>query len=100
MCMVQLLLLSGCLRLCCMQVCLSIINDGEVDAAWAPSITIKEILRGIQDLLDCPNLKSPANVGACTCTPAAPRCVHPPALQPGGLSSAAAPRLLRPPGRR
>lgn len=37
-------------------VCLSIIGHD-----WKPSITIKQILIGIQDLLDHPNPKSPAN---------------------------------------
>ena len=37
-------------------VCLSIIGHD-----WKPSITVKQILLGIQDLLDTPNLKSPAN---------------------------------------
>lgn len=38
-------------------VCLSILNE---DEQWRPSITIKQILTGIQDLLDTPNEKSPA----------------------------------------
>ena len=38
-------------------VCLSILND---DEDWKPSITIKQILLGIQDLLDNPNAASPA----------------------------------------
>lgn len=38
-------------------VCLSIINE---DQDWKPAITIKQILLGIQDLLDTPNLNSPA----------------------------------------
>eukprot|EP00878_Enallax_costatus_P005684 GHUV01005961.1.p1 GENE.GHUV01005961.1~~GHUV01005961.1.p1 ORF type:complete len:160 (+),score=7.96 GHUV01005961.1:240-719(+) len=39
------------------QVCLSIINEyGD----WKPSITIKAILLGIQELLNNPNVKSPA----------------------------------------
>mgnify|MGYP002789246451 FL=1 len=37
-------------------VCLSIIGHD-----WKPSITLKQILLGIQDLLSNPNLKSPAN---------------------------------------
>ncbi|MEN2499744.1 MAG: SUMO conjugating enzyme Hus5, partial [Marteilia pararefringens] len=36
-------------------VCLSILQD-----KWKPNITIKQILLGIQDLLDYPNLLSPA----------------------------------------
>ena len=39
-------------------VCLDIINEGE---GWRPSITVKQILLGIQDLLDTPNNASPAN---------------------------------------
>ncbi|KAK2196119.1 bifunctional Ubiquitin-conjugating enzyme [Babesia duncani] len=38
-------------------VCLSILNE---DEDWKPSITIKQILLGIQDLLDNPNSLSPA----------------------------------------
>eukprot|EP00389_Voromonas_pontica_P006839 GDKH01010298.1.p1 GENE.GDKH01010298.1~~GDKH01010298.1.p1 ORF type:complete len:161 (+),score=21.08 GDKH01010298.1:141-623(+) len=38
-------------------VCLSILNE---DEDWKPSITIKQILLGIQDLLDTPNPESPA----------------------------------------
>lgn len=38
------------------QVCLSIIGE-----AWRPSISIKEILLGIQDLLTYPNETDPAN---------------------------------------
>ncbi|XP_955236.1 ubiquitin-conjugating enzyme (E2), putative [Theileria annulata] len=38
-------------------VCLSILNE---DEEWKPSITIKQILLGIQDLLDNPNPLSPA----------------------------------------
>ena len=44
-------------------VCLSIINAHE---DWKPSITIKQILLGIQELLDDPNLNSPANGPAFT----------------------------------
>eukprot|EP00177_Eucheuma_denticulatum_P002508 GFKZ01004504.1.p1 GENE.GFKZ01004504.1~~GFKZ01004504.1.p1 ORF type:complete len:158 (-),score=12.26 GFKZ01004504.1:537-1010(-) len=39
-------------------VCLSIID---ADKAWRPSITVKQILLGIQDLLDTPNPEDPAN---------------------------------------
>ncbi len=39
-------------------VCLSIL-DG--DKGWRPSITVKQILLGIQDLLDTPNAADPAN---------------------------------------
>mmetsp|Transcript_6991 Transcript_6991/g.11477 ORF Transcript_6991/g.11477 Transcript_6991/m.11477 type:complete len:157 (+) Transcript_6991:135-605(+) len=38
-------------------VCLSILNE---DEDWKPSITVKQILQGIQDLLDNPNPNSPA----------------------------------------
>lgn len=42
-------------------VCLSILNEEE---AWKPAITIKQILLGIQDLLDDPNPDSPAQADA------------------------------------
>lgn len=42
-------------------VCLSILNEEE---AWKPAITIKQILLGIQDLLDDPNPESPAQADA------------------------------------
>lgn len=42
-------------------VCLSILNEEE---AWKPAITIKEILLGIQSLLDEPNPESPAQADA------------------------------------
>jgi ubiquitin-conjugating enzyme E2 I len=38
-------------------VCLSILNE---DEDWKPSINIKQILLGIQELLDAPNTSSPA----------------------------------------
>jgi len=38
-------------------VCLSILNE---DEDWKPAITIKQILLGVQDLLDNPNPESPA----------------------------------------
>jgi ubiquitin-conjugating enzyme E2 I len=38
-------------------ICLSILNEEE---GWRPAITIKQILLGIQDLLDEPNPDSPA----------------------------------------
>ena len=38
-------------------VCLSILNE---DSDWKPAITIKQILLGIQDLLNDPNPDSPA----------------------------------------
>lgn len=42
-------------------VCLSILNEEE---GWKPAITIKEILLGIQSLLDEPNPESPAQAEA------------------------------------
>lgn len=42
-------------------VCLSILNE---DEAWRPTITVKQILLGIQDLLNDPNPKSPAQSDA------------------------------------
>jgi ubiquitin-conjugating enzyme E2 I len=42
-------------------VCLSILNEEE---GWRPAITIKEILLGIQSLLDEPNPDSPAQADA------------------------------------
>ncbi|CAG8494475.1 9890_t:CDS:2 [Ambispora gerdemannii] len=42
-------------------VCLSILNEEE---AWKPAITIKQILLGIQDLLNDPNPESPAQSDA------------------------------------
>lgn len=42
-------------------VCLSILNE---DEGWKPAITIKEILLGIQSLLDEPNPESPAQADA------------------------------------
>lgn len=38
-------------------ICLSILNEEE---DWRPGITIKQMLLGIQDLLDTPNPNSPA----------------------------------------
>jgi len=38
-------------------VCLSILNE---DEDWRPSITIKQMLLGVQDLLNNPNPDSPA----------------------------------------
>lgn len=38
-------------------VCLSILNEEE---DWRPAISIPQILKGIQDLLDAPNPNSPA----------------------------------------
>mmetsp|Transcript_10716 Transcript_10716/g.17557 ORF Transcript_10716/g.17557 Transcript_10716/m.17557 type:complete len:140 (+) Transcript_10716:50-469(+) len=42
-------------------VCLSILNE---DEDWKPAITVKQILLGIQDLLDNPNPSSPAQADA------------------------------------
>jgi len=42
-------------------VCLSILNE---EQDWKPAITIKDILKGIQSLLDEPNLDSPAQADA------------------------------------
>ncbi|KZL74613.1 SUMO-conjugating enzyme ubc9, partial [Colletotrichum tofieldiae] len=42
-------------------VCLSILNEEE---AWKPAITVKQILLGIQNLLDDPNPESPAQAEA------------------------------------
>lgn len=42
-------------------VCLSILNEEE---GWRPSITVKQILLGIQELLDTPNPLSPAQSDA------------------------------------
>jgi len=42
-------------------VCLSILNE---DEGWKPSITVKQILLGIQELLDTPNPNSPAQSDA------------------------------------
>jgi ubiquitin-conjugating enzyme E2 I len=43
-----------------LQICLSIIDE----TGWKPSITIKQILMGIQDLLDDPNLDDAAQEAA------------------------------------
>ncbi|KAG1653523.1 hypothetical protein FOA52_012437 [Chlamydomonas sp. UWO 241] len=42
-------------------VCLSILNE---DEGWRPSITVKQILLGIQELLETPNPNSPAQSDA------------------------------------
>lgn len=42
-------------------VCLSILNEEE---AWKPAITVKQILLGVQDLLNDPNPESPAQADA------------------------------------
>jgi len=38
-------------------ICLSILNEEE---GWRPAITVKQMVLGIQDLLDSPNIHSPA----------------------------------------
>lgn len=38
-------------------ICLSILNE---DDGWRPAITIKQLLLGVQELLDNPNPNSPA----------------------------------------
>lgn len=45
-------------------VCLSILDE---EKDWRPSISIKQILLGIQELLDNPNIKDPAQADAYTC---------------------------------
>ncbi|KAF8057931.1 SCE1 [Scenedesmus sp. PABB004] len=45
-------------------VCLSILNE---DEGWKPSITVKNILMGVQELLDSPNPNSPAQSDAYVC---------------------------------
>ena len=42
-------------------VCLSILNE---DEDWRAAITVKQVLIGIQDLLDNPNPNSPAQADA------------------------------------
>lgn len=44
------------------QVCLDIIGD-----KWKPSLNVMNVLCGIQQLLDSPNTKSPANTDASSC---------------------------------
>ena len=44
-------------------VCLSILNE---DEGWKPAITLKDILMGVQSLLDEPNPESPAQADAYT----------------------------------
>ncbi|MEW5303544.1 MAG: hypothetical protein WDW36_006225 [Sanguina aurantia] len=47
------------------QVCLSILNDDpDMCGAWKASISIKEVLLGLQELLHNPNVNSPAQVKA------------------------------------
>merc|ERR1711942_502947 len=45
-------------------ICLSILNE---EKDWRPAITVKQILLGIQDLLNDPNIKDPAQAEAYTC---------------------------------
>jgi len=42
-------------------VCLSILNE---DETWKPAITVKQILLGVQELLNDPNPESPAQAEA------------------------------------
>ncbi|GAA5858498.1 hypothetical protein JCM5296_000441 [Sporobolomyces johnsonii] len=42
-------------------VCLSILNE---EKAWKPAITVKQILLGVQELLDSPNADDPAQLEA------------------------------------
>lgn len=44
-------------------VCLSILNE---DTGWRPAITVKQILLGVQELLDEPNANDPAQTEAYT----------------------------------
>ncbi|KAI5476295.1 ubiquitin-conjugating enzyme 9 [Pseudohyphozyma bogoriensis] len=44
-------------------VCLSILNE---EKAWKPAITVKQILLGVQELLDSPNADDPAQLDAYT----------------------------------
>ncbi|KAL8513811.1 hypothetical protein ACS0TY_013065 [Phlomoides rotata] len=44
-------------------VCLSILNE---DSGWRPAITVKQVLVGIQDLLDQPNPNDPAQTDGYT----------------------------------
>jgi ubiquitin-conjugating enzyme E2 I len=42
-------------------VCLSILNE---DSGWKPSLTVSQVLSGVQELLDDPNPHSPAQSDA------------------------------------
>ena len=44
-------------------VCLSLLDE---DKDWRPAVTIKQILLGIQDLLNDPNIRDPAQAEAYT----------------------------------
>ncbi|WIA17787.1 hypothetical protein OEZ85_009300 [Tetradesmus obliquus] len=48
------------------KVCLSIVNPQPI-GSWKPSITLAQILVGIQELLDTPNIQSPAQMPAYQC---------------------------------
>jgi ubiquitin-conjugating enzyme E2 I len=50
----------------CGQVCLSILKDENEENrnGWRPAIKLKQILMGLQDMLDTPNPLSPANSAA------------------------------------
>ena len=41
-------------------ICLSILSDEPPEGTWRPAITVKQILLGVQDLLNNPNPDSPA----------------------------------------
>lgn len=41
-------------------VCLSILNPTKKEYGWRPSISVKEILLGVQHLLESPNWQDPA----------------------------------------
>ena len=45
-------------------VCLSLLDE---EKDWRPAITVKQLLLGIQDLLNDPNIKDPAQAEAYTC---------------------------------
>ena len=44
----------------------SIINDPDHGGTWKPAITVAQILQGIQNLLDEPNNRDPAQVAGLT----------------------------------
>ena len=44
--------------------CLSILDEAK---DWMPAITVKQILLGIQDMLNEPNIKDPVQAEAYTC---------------------------------
>jgi ubiquitin-conjugating enzyme E2 I len=44
-------------------VCLSLLDE---EKDWRPAVTIKQILLGVQDLLNDPNIKDPAQAEAYT----------------------------------